>query len=349
MLTLVPGISGGSETYARGLARALARRRSLDVVAFVPPLATDAGEGLPTEVVGEYRAATSTPGRLWGMARAAVAAGPIRRRFGSLDVVHYPLTVPLPRLSIPTVVTLHDVQHLDLPDFFPRSERLFRRLAYDRTARHATRVIVPSAFVRDRAVALLQLDPAAVSVVPHGLDHDTFSPGAAGPRETFLLYPARPWPHKNHEVLFEAFAVLRGEEPELRLVLTGAGTEVLDVPEGVEGRGAVPLEVLVSLYRRTACLVFPSLYEGFGSPPLEAMACGAPVAAADAGSVPEVCGDAAVLFEPTDPEAIAAAVTEARERATELSRRGLERAAAFTWDRAAGLHEDVYRQAVPPA
>ena len=104
----------------------------------------------------------------------------------------------------------------------------------------------------------------------------------------------------------------------------------------------MPLDELVGLYRRAAALVFPSLYEGFGLPPVEAMACGCPVAASSAGSLPEVCGDAAVLFDPTDPEAIAAGILEALTRSAELSAAGLARAACFTWDATARAHDSVY-------
>ena len=98
----------------------------------------------------------------------------------------------------------------------------------------------------------------------------------------------------------------------------------------------------MELYRRAACLVFPSLYEGFGLPPVEAMACGCPVAASAAGALPEVCRDAAVLFDPLDPEAIAAGVEEALTRSEQLSERGLQRAATFTWDETARGHDRVY-------
>lgn len=344
MLTLVPGVSGGSETYARGLARALAARRSLDVVAFVSTLTPDAGEGLPTEVVEEYRTASTRAGRLGAMIAASVRPGRMRLRYQGLDVVHYPLTVPLPRVGAATVVTLHDVQHLDLPELFPRLERAYRQRSYDRAAREAAITVVPSSFVRDRVVDRLGLDPGRMRVIPHGVDVTVFRPGDE-PREPFLLYPARPWRHKNHDLLLQAFALLRAEQPDLRLVLTGAGTEALAGAAGVEARGAIPLQELVSLYRRTACLVFPSRYEGFGAPPLEAMACAAPVAAARAGSLPEVCGDAAVLFAPDDAEAIAAGVREAMRRSTELAALGPARAARFTWAASAARHEDAYRAA----
>ena len=142
---------------------------------------------------------------------------------------------------------------------------------------------------------------------------------------------------------FEAFALLRREHPELELVLTGGGHERHTVPEGVVVRGLVPRDELVSLYRRAACLVFPSLYEGFGQPPLEAMACGCPVACSRAAALPEAVGDAAVLFDPERPEEIAAAVAAALAEPERWSAAGVARAAAFSWAETARRHEEVYR------
>jgi glycosyltransferase involved in cell wall biosynthesis len=140
--------------------------------------------------------------------------------------------------------------------------------------------------------------------------------------------------------------LLRTELPELRLVLTGGGLEELGrLPDGVDRLGIVPVEELASLYRTAACLVFPSLYEGFGLPPLEAMASGCPVAAANAGAISEVCGQAAIYFDPRDPEAIANGVREALALADELHEFGIVRAAEFTWEETARRHESVYREA----
>jgi glycosyltransferase involved in cell wall biosynthesis len=267
----------------------------------------------------------------------------LRRRLAGADVVHFPLTVPIPRVrDRPIAVTLHDVQHLDLPDLFPRAVRAFRRFAYDDTARRADAVVVISEFVRGRAVERLGLDPGRVHVASLGVDLERFRP-AEGEREPFLLYPARAWPHKNHARLLEAFALLRRSRPELRLVLTGGGHAATPRPPGVELRGSLSLDELAALYRRAACLVFPSLYEGFGLPPLEAMASGCPVAASDLPAIREVRGDAAVLFDPDDPDAIAAAVEQALARSEELSARGPSRAALFTWAACAERHEQVYR------
>jgi glycosyltransferase involved in cell wall biosynthesis len=345
LLTLSPGDQGGSETYARQLVGSLARVGTLEYVVFVPARAKDAAEGLPTIEVKDPPVAKRGPFRIAAMALQARRTKGVGDQLTKLDAIHYPLTVPSPGVDAPTVVTLHDVQHRDLPEFFGPARRSFRRLAYDRAARSAQAVIVTSEFVRDRAREALGLNGDRIHVVPHAIDHTVFRPGNEE-REPIVLYPARAWPHKNHARLFQAFASLRETRPQLRLLLTGGGLERLDpLPEGVENLGEVPASQLASIYRRAACLAYPSLYEGFGLPPLEAMACGCPVAASNAGAIPEVCGDAAVLFDPTDVEAIAAAMLEADGRRDELREKGLARAAHYTWEETARRHEDVYRAA----
>jgi glycosyltransferase involved in cell wall biosynthesis len=346
LLTLSPGESGGSETYARQLIRALGRVGTNEYTVLVPARAKDAADGLPAVEVKDPPVARRGPLRIAAMALAARRTKAVTTHVAEFDVLHYPLTVPSPGTQAPTVVTLHDTQHRDLPEFFGPARKSFRRIAYDRAARSAAAVVVTSEFVRERAVELLELDSTRVHVVPHAIDHSVFKPADEEP-EPILLYPARPWPHKNHTRLFEAFARLRETRPQLRLVLTGGGLDRLEpLPEGVENLGAVPAEHLASLYRRAACLVFPSLYEGFGLPVLEAMACGCPVAASNAGALPEVAGDAAVLFDPLDVEAMAEAMLEADRRREELRGLGLSRAAAFTWDASARGHDEVYRAAV---
>jgi glycosyltransferase involved in cell wall biosynthesis len=342
LLTLGPGEQGGAETYARELVSALGSVGTHEYTAFVPKTARDAADGLDAVVVRGSRLARRGPPRIAAAALAARSSRWVRSRLRGLDVVHYPLTVPVPKARVRRVVTLQDLQHRDLPELFSASRLLFRRRAYDRAARHADAVIVPSEFVRSRALELLGLDPGHVHVVPHGVDHAEFRPGDE-PRETFVLYPARPWEHKNHVLLLQAFVDLRREVPGLRLALTGEGLESLhSLPEGVELLGYVPRTELASLYRRAACLVFPSLYEGFGLPLLEAMASGCPVAAANRAAIPETCGNAAVLFDPEDVHGIVNGVREALGRADELGERGIARAAGFTWEATARLHDAIY-------
>jgi glycosyltransferase involved in cell wall biosynthesis len=347
LLTLVPGQLGGTETYVRGLTHALAEHGELEYRAYLPPVASHAG-GLAVEPVPEYRAALTMPQRLVAMGLAAARPDRIRKRLDQADAVHYPLTIPLPETRRPYAVTLQDVLHHDRPELFPRLERVYRQVAYDRAVRRARRVIVPTAFTRDRIVELLGLDAARIRVIPLGIDHERFSPGT-GDREPFLVYPARPWAHKNHARLLEAFALVRRERPELGLVLTGGGHGQGPPAPGISVRGLVSPEELAELYRTAAALVFPSLYEGFGWPPLEAMASGCPVACSDAGSLPEVTGDAARLFDPTSAEEIAAAVLEVVGDPAPWQERGLARAATFTWEAAARGHDQVYRELLEAA
>ena len=341
LLTLVPGYVGGSEWYARELLRALAEVGELDYRVLANELAPDAGSGLPSEVAHGYHVSGGRARRLASLAEATLRPGPLRGLLGDVDVVHYPLTVPVPRVKAPTVLTLHDVQHRDLPSLTPRAERAYRALAYDVAARRADRVIVLSEFAKRRALATLNLREDRVCVVHSGVDHARFRPGDEV-REPFLLYPAKPWPHKNHVRLFEAFAAVRRERPELRLVLTGGG--FTSVPDGVEALGIVSADELALLYRTASAMVFPSLYEGFGLPPLEAMASGCPVACSNAASLPEITGDAARLFDASEASSIADGIRDVLDQPDEWRARGLARAAQFSWDATARATEAVYRE-----
>ena len=339
LLTLVPGVSGGSETYARELVRALARVGRHEYRLYLPSIA-GAVEGPPGEVVREYHASRSTPGRLRAMAQASAFGGAVRRRFGAVDVLHFPLSVMIPPVSTPAVTTVLDVQHEELPEFFSRAERLYRRAVYGWTVRRSRIVVTISNHAKRAIVEHLGVPGERVRPIYFGIDHERFSP-TDDPREEFLLYPAIGWPHKNHARLFEALAILRERRPGLELVLTGYQGET---PDGVRSLGRVPREELIGLYRRAAAVVFPSLYEGFGQPPLEAMACGCPVACSNAASLPEVCGDAARMFDPRSVEEMVAAVEEVLADPRPWSAKGIAHAAGFTWEKAARAHDDVYAE-----
>ena len=346
LLTLVPGVVGGSETYARELIRALARVGELEYRVFLPEIATDAADGLPQTTVTAYRARRSLPGRLTAMTLAAAHPGPVRRQLDldHLSGLHFPLTVMVPPVRRPpAATTILDLQHELFPRFFSRAELAYRRLAYRRSVRASRLIVAISAHVKETIVERLGVEPERVRVIHLGVDLARFRPDERE-RKPFLLYPANRWPHKNHERLFEAFALIRGERPDLTLVLTGAGHDGRPVPAGVVVRGHVPSDDLLELYRSASALVFPSLYEGFGQPPIEAMACGCPVAASRAGALPEVCGDAARYFDPLSPAAIAAAVLDVLARPDEWTARGIGRAALFTWDECARKHDELYRE-----
>jgi glycosyltransferase involved in cell wall biosynthesis len=340
LLTLVPGVVGGSETYARELVHALRRVGRHRYRVFTPTIV----DKLPGETVSAYRASRSLPGRMLAMSEAAARGRRLRGAMGvdELDAIHFPLTTMLPPVPrTPAVVTLLDIQHLIFPEFFSRPELAYRRLLYQGSLKRAQSIIAISDHVKETLVDRLGIEPDRIVSIHLGLDHDVFRPGDE-PREPFLLYPANPWPHKNHGRLFEALRLVRRQHPEIRLVLTGTGLERLETPEAVEVKGRVPREELASLYRRASAVVFPSLYEGFGQPPLEAMASGTPVASSTAGSLPEVCGDAARYFDPTSVEEMAEAVLTVLDSPDSLVERGLRRAAQFTWDETARRHDDVY-------
>jgi glycosyltransferase involved in cell wall biosynthesis len=345
MLTLVPGDMGGTETYARELVRTLGRSATVEATTFVSGVAAGFCAGVTERVVAGVTGGASTRGLVRTLAEAGlVHRGAIRRAQADFDVVHAPFTaaVPLPPRGVPLVQTLHDVQHIDHPELFSRHQLAYRKYFYERTALKAAAVITASDFARSRILSHLGLDPERVFVVHHGVDTSALTP-QLGERENFLLYPARAWGHKNHARLIAGVRILREHDPTLRLVLTGGALASLGpLPEWVDVRGVVPAEELRWLYRHARALVFPSLYEGFGLPPLEAMAAGCPVVSSNAGSLPEICGDAAVFFNPYDPSDLARAVMDAAGRHGDLQSRGLERVGHFTWERCAAAHERVY-------
>jgi glycosyltransferase involved in cell wall biosynthesis len=277
------------------------------------------------------------PSRIAAMAHGAVSPR-VRRELelDELEAIHFPLTVMIPRVAgPPAVTTILDLQHEFLPGFFSRAELAYRRVVYRSSASASRRVITISEHARETLVERLGLDPERVHAIHLGVDHARFAPGEEE-RGDFLLYPANRWPHKNHERLFAAV-----ERTGRRLVLTGSGHEGKPAPRFVDVRGRVAPEELVRLLRTAAALVFPSLYEGFGQPPLEAMACATPVVVSDLPPLREVCGDAAVYVDPLDADSIAAGIEEALRRG---GSDGPARAARFTWDACARAHDAVYRE-----
>jgi glycosyltransferase involved in cell wall biosynthesis len=351
MLTLVPGVVGGTEVFATELARALQRRPDCTVATFVNAAAGAAHPDLPSIIDHTYSTSTSAPGRLLAVMRASLD-GKHRRASNGLDrfdVMHYPLTVPIPSAgSAASVVTLHDLQHLYFPQYFGRLEREYRRVAYHHSARQATRVVTSSNHSADSIAELLSIDRDQIDVAYLGVDHSLFRPSPE-PKESFIYFPANAWPHKNHTRLFEAFADVRSKRPELRLILTGGMHERLRLPEGATSLGYVSRTEVADLYRRASALVYPSLFEGFGLPPIEAMASGCPVVASHEGSLGEICGSAARRVDATDPRDIAQGIMDVLADPTRWITLGLDHAAAFTWDACADVHVSTYHRALADA
>jgi glycosyltransferase involved in cell wall biosynthesis len=237
---------------------------------------------------------------------------------------------------VPLVVTVHDLALLRHPEAFPGWHRRSGAVALRSAVRAADAIVSVSGFTRDELVSLLGVPASQVRVVPNGVDavftHD--GPSAPG---SYVLAVGTLEPRKN---LGAAVAAARIADVELRTV-GAVGWGGVDVP-GWVGRSSD--ETLAALYRGARCLVYPSLYEGFGIPVLEAMACGTPVVTSRGGATEEVAGGAAVLVDASDPEAIAAGIAEAETRRAELVALGLERARGFTWHHAADLVEALWRE-----
>jgi glycosyltransferase involved in cell wall biosynthesis len=362
LLTLHPGHAGGSEMVATELLRQFARGAGPDQVTVLanPGVAREYAGARKDPVVfrvGRYRPGRAGARRLLGLvgglALPRLIAGGVP---ASVDIVHYPLTVPIPRTGLPTVLTLHDLQHHELPELFPRGEVLFRRFAYDRAAKQATRVVTLTEATKRHIIDRLGIAGDRIEVIPHGIEHHRFTPEPTPADEDmdlperFVFYPAAMWPHKNHARLIEAFGRL--DHPDLFLVLVGQrrGQSVLFAGrDRVVHLGHVRPDVLPALYRRASALAFPSRFEGFGLPVLEAMACGCPVAASRIGPLLEVGKDAAVFFDPEDPLDIARALDRVLAGGAERDRlveAGIRRAAAFSWERTAALYRTAYERAL---
>ena len=261
---------------------------------------------------------------------------PWRAARDRVDVLHCPGHRGPLRSRVPVVMTVHDLAVIRHPETFNRWTRTYSSALLPRVARAAERVIAVSAFTKSEAVELLGLDPTRVDVVPHGVaaPFEPVGPAAGG---DYALAVGTLEPRKNL-----ARVVLAAERAGVELRVVGApGWGDVEV----ESLGFVDDDELARLYRGASCLVYPSLYEGFGLPVLEAMACGTPVVTSSSGALAELGEGAAVLVDPQDVDAIAGGIEDARLRRDELRTAGLERADRYTWEEAARRTRDVYRAA----
>jgi glycosyltransferase involved in cell wall biosynthesis len=256
-----------------------------------------------------------------------------RRNARLLEQLHADLVVsPFTAIAywhprIPSVTIVHDLQHLAYPQFFTEEQRLNRDVQIRLTRQRATRVVCVSEFVRQSLVTYLPSLASRTKVIPHGLLHEWHAPIRTGPplpgleSGAYLLYPANFWPHKNHRTLIEALHLLRQSNPSstLKLVCTGAPNAAMaDLqvladqrlgPGTVTFAGHVSEAVFQSLLGHCAALVYPSLYEGFGMPTLEAMAASKPVICSRILPLQEIAANAPCYFDPANPEAIAQSIT----------------------------------------
>ena len=252
------------------------------------------------------------------------------------------------------VVTIHDATYADTPECFSRPFAAWYGFLLPRLARRVRRVQTVSAFSRRRLAERIGLAEADIDVVPNGVDARFAPPspeavaavrarhGLPGP---YVLALGSIEPRKNLATLLTAWRSVADRRPELTLAIAGGGNAIygrvgLDGVPRVRALGYVDDAELPALYGGAEAFVFPSLYEGFGLPPVEAMGCGTAVVCSDATALPEVVGDAAVLVPPKEPDAIADAivrVTDDTALRAALVVRGRARAASFSWDTSADL------------
>src|SRR6266566_1873481 len=273
-----------------------------------------------------------------------LAALPAKARRDGMDVLHCPTHRAPFRSRVPLVVTFHDLAVLRDPETFNRWTRMYSRQALPRVAKAARRLIAVSEFTRRELLELLDVPEEKVRVIPNGVA-EPFRPEGDAADGDYVLAVSTLEPRKNLRRVVDGFR--RAHLNGIRLLVAGMrGWGEVDLNgEQVRWLGFVPDDELARLYRGARCVAYMPLYEGFGLPVLEAMACGAPVVAARNEAAEEVAGGAAVLVDPLDPDAIAAGLAEALDRRDELRTLGLERAAAFSWAEAARATVEVYREA----
>ena len=364
LLWMVPGVVGGSETYLARLLYGLAERSSeLDYTIFALPQFKDAHPDLAKTFKTAYAPVSGS----WKSFRVAGEnswlARECRRRH--LDLVHHAGgIVPMVRAARP-VLTIHDLQYLYYPEYFTRAKLSYLKRMVPRSCEAARLVLTPSEFTRRTVIERMSIDPETVVVVPHGISPRESANGEGNIRKRygvegrFFLYPAITYPHKNHLVLIEAFARTLKVHPDVTLVLTGAkgsmevrvakAVRELGIESNVRRLGYIPSHDLDALYDEAVALAFPSRFEGFGAPVLEAMARGCAVIAADATALPEVVGDSGCLVSPDNAEQWHQAMLELIENPEERERfakAGLARAGDFIWRRSADILEKAYLHAL---
>jgi len=264
-------------------------------------------------------------------------------RVTGVDVLHCPTYYGPVRSRVPLVVTVLDLSVFRHPDAFPRWMRTYVPRVVPRVLRAATRVLAISEFTKHELVEVLGIPATKIEAVPLAVETEVFRADGPAVEGEYVLAVATLEPRKNLARLVEA---TRRLGVELRVVgARGWGGVELE-GDGVRWLGRLSDEELAAQYRGAAVVAYPSLYEGFGFPILEGMACGAPVVTSRGGSTEEVAGDAAVLVDPLDPAAIATGIEEAREHREALRERGLARVREFSWEETARRTVEVYREAV---
>jgi len=357
----------GIGTYIRNLLRQLTRiDQSTEFVVFCRPqdVSTLASLG------NNFRVVTETAGNYSIAEQLRI---PLALRREGVTLFHAPHYVLPPLVSCRSVVTIHDCIHLMFPQYLPNRFALgYARASMAYATRRATRVLTVSESSKRDIIRFFGTSPDKIDVIPNAFN-ERFSvepkeEDVARVREryqlqdAFVLYAGNVKPHKNLERLIEAFSLVRRRGlGNLKLVLIGDEISKYAALRRAVHRhqlhpyvrfiGFMPEETLAVMYRLAGVFVFPSLYEGFGLPPLEAMASGTPVVTSNVSALPEVAGDAALLVDPYDPVAIADAIHDVLTNdslRSRLCQKGRQRASQFSWEASARRVRDIYRQAEQP-
>jgi glycosyltransferase involved in cell wall biosynthesis len=363
---------GGNETYIRGLIRALAEvdsRNRYTIFLAEPAAAEEWRDGFVRQYSNfEVRLlAKPTP-----LVRVPLAlAFELRRRpaLERIDVLHVQYTAP-PFCPAPVVATIHDLAFEHMPETFTRRGSMQLKLTVRRTAQRAARIATVSEYSRQDLLRTYRLSPEKVAVTYNGIESH-FTPHSVSSNEAdeirrrfgisrdFLLAVGSLQPRKNLVRLIRAYAKLRAEHSGFapQLVIVGRKLWLADGifaevrrqrwAEDVILTGYAADADLASLYRAATAFVYPSLFEGFGLPPVEAMACGTPVVTSNVSSLPEIVGNAALLIDPGDEEALAAAllrIVNDQPLRAKLREQGIVQAGKFTWRAAAEKTLQLYRE-----
>jgi alpha-1,3-rhamnosyl/mannosyltransferase len=360
LLWCVPGDVGGSEQY---LVRQLLGLAS-HATPFVPTLYCLASfvDAHP-ELASLYR---MQPAPISGTSRPRRVLAEhtwLRRRTSDADLVHHGGGTTPAVGRTPIVLTIHDLQYLTHPEYLTPTKRRYLERAIPRSVRRAAVVAVPTEYVRSTVIDAYDVDADRVRVVPHGVESTlgADAPSASELRSDYglgagpmIVYPAITHPHKNHRFVLEVMA-RHWTDPDLRLVLLGGRGAAEDevaadiVRLGLEHRvvrpGRVPDDHRDGLIAAADALLFPSQYEGFGAPAVEAMALGTPVICSDQPALAEVVGDAGLVL-PLDVDAWADALDAVAARSDEMRAAGRERALAFTTERSGAELAAAYDLAV---
>lgn len=297
------------------------------------------------------------------------AIQPVHVRREEIDLLHSLAFVQPVVLPCPGVITIYDLTFMLLPERLRAVRRLYLRWGTRYSARRAQGIIAISTSTKRDIIKLLGIAERKVYVVPCGVDEDFRPPDnqqalddfrtKRGLPEEMILFLGTIDPRKNLASLLRGFALLKRRLQIPHLVIAGAKgwhhqevfslADELGLRDDVAFPGYIPREELPLWYAAARLFVYPSLYEGFGLPPLEAMACGTPVVTSNTSSLPEVVGDAGIMVNPESAEEIAEAMHRAltdRELRGELREKGLNRAKGFSWQRAAQQTVQVYEQAM---